>query len=250
MPDQKSEAFDEPMTTGQRQWIEKLLKFKNVPISNERAIINWLEGKEQRPTIGKAGQTITYLERLTNRGKATKAEEAHISQRALDALIQGYIARIRSNQSVTGREPKPVFEASEAELTRLHKSVTGREPKPGRILSPEESRHEELYPGISFSEVELAEKDNITWRKKDIASLGTNCSCMRNLTRDMLLFAVEDRIGKANEALTKLSSNIEKYSSADPYWMVGWKERSEEALVEVETYQALWEELRNIKICE
>lgn len=91
--------------------------------------------------------------------------------------------------------------------------------------------------------------DNVRWRVKDIKTLPEKCSCISELVKHMLMFAVEDKIKYAQGELKSHMTLLIKYPDIDPYMKKGWLERTDGAKVEAETYKVLLDELRNIKVC-
>jgi len=92
-------------------------------------------------------------------------------------------------------------------------------------------------------------------QEEEISALSTNCSCMTEVVRDMLLTAVESKIRQEQADFVRYQETLGVIISSEHY-TPSQKDKSfiegavAEAIIEMDSYMALKKELKNIKICQ
>jgi len=89
-------------------------------------------------------------------------------------------------------------------------------------------------------------------QKKEISTLSANCSCMTEVVRNKLLEAVQDKLRISHKECSDWMEMAEsaKKSTKEPKIAPIIERYLAETIIELDTYMALKNELKNIKLCE
>jgi len=107
-----------------------------------------------------------------------------------------------------------------------------------------------------MAEREMTPEGGPSWlteeQKREISALSASCSCMPELVRDMLLTAVQDKLRIAHKEVTDWMEIAEsaRKSAKEPKIAPITERYMAEAMIELDSYMALKNELKNIKLCE